>query len=133
MDDESDSLSPDYIHLMSTYGNTISEFLNLPLANYETLNVYTVEQPDFLDPLKERRLFSPMELKLIAFHVIHNRYCYIPKVSAAFLGSSGHNATAELSAVHILRSQTGIEAFFSNHSEDFYRLHLKLVLASLAA
>jgi hypothetical protein len=124
-DTETEFHSQDYLHMIRTYGTTISEFLNLPPPSYEALNVYTAEQPDFIDPLRDSKIFSPLELKLVEFHIFNNRYCYIPKIAAAYLGSSSHNAAAELAAVHLLRVKSRSKIFYSNQLEDFYRLILE--------
>ncbi|MEO5970936.1 MAG: ChaN family lipoprotein [Bdellovibrionia bacterium] len=124
-EDENEVLIHDYLYMIRTYGETISEFLNLAPPSYEALNVYTIEQPDFLDHLKQCKQFTQLELRLIRFHVTHNRYFYIPRVSAAYLGSSSHNAAAELSAIHLLRAKNQSGLLYSNKVEDFYRLTLE--------
>jgi hypothetical protein len=118
-------LNHDYLYFIRTYGEIISQFLNLTPPSYEALNVYTVEQATFLDHLKQGKLFTQLELRLIRFHVTQNRHFYIPRISAAYLGSSSQNAAAELAAIHILRAKTQSKLFYTHEKENYYRLILE--------
>ncbi|MFZ9596654.1 MAG: ChaN family lipoprotein [Bdellovibrionia bacterium] len=115
----------DYLHQMSLYGSTIAEFLGVSPPSFESLNIYTIENFNFLERVKKEGLFNRAELSLIRYHVNQNRPLYLPRLSAAYLGSCSHNTLADLSAHHILRCHSRSELFYSHQLEDFYRLCLE--------
>jgi hypothetical protein len=115
----------DDLSIFSTYGKTIAEFLDIAAPTYESVHVFTLAQADFLENWEKKKCFTPAELKLIRFHVTHNQRIYIPRAGIAYLGSSTHNGTAELAAIHLLRTKNNSVNIFTFQEDDFFRLILE--------
>jgi hypothetical protein len=96
--DDHDELDP--ISLMIQYAGIVSEFFNLPQASFDGLDVYTIGNADFADNL-ERSKLSPLERRLIRYHVLHNHRIYLPGPSLAYLAAPSENGAAEIASIHL--------------------------------
>ncbi len=123
--DESDPAENDYLSLLQSFGNTITDFLGEPPPSYESMSICTLEQTEIINRLRPQDGFTRNELKLIKFHATANQRLYIPKVSIAYLGSPSLNGVAELAAIHLLKSKTGVKHLFHYTMDDFSRLALE--------
>jgi len=126
--------STDYLSLLVTYGKTLAEFFGVesPHQAYESLTVRTIDELDFVDTLFNDHRFSRTERALIRFHVLNNQRLYIPP-DIAYLASPSQNATAELAAIHLLRTQTRFKLLFQHERDDFFRLVLEASFAFLGS
>lgn len=118
-------VEPDYLSIIRTYCDTLSEFLGVPPPSYEGVSACTMNQLGFLDHLQSLDSFSAEERRLIRFHIQTNQRIYIPRVGVAYLGSPSPNGAAELAAIHLLRTKTRFQGIFQRKRDEFYRLILE--------
>lgn len=117
----------DYLSMLCQYGNSLSEFLNIPVSNYETLNLFTVQQIEQFNAHLREKQFKRDERKLVEFHINHNFRIYLAKISAIYLGIPSLNSATELAAIHLFKSHNtpNSKRIFSLNEEDFSRLVLE--------
>lgn len=117
----------DTLALMKTYGEAISNFFSIPAPRYENVSLFTIENAALLEKKRITRHFSGLEKKIISFHINTNHRFYLPRVSAAYIGSPSHNGLAELAALHFLKTATRSQAFFAPSREDYFRQLLEAI------
>ncbi|MCM2323584.1 MAG: ChaN family lipoprotein [Oligoflexia bacterium] len=110
----------DYLSLMKTFGETLSELLGLKPVSWSGLQAWTIEQADFAHGFAHRD-FTPWELRLLRSHVVANRRFYLPGGQLAYLGSPSINYAAELAAIHLLRQGTRTPGFVIHGANDYFR------------
>ena len=113
----------DYLSMFKSYGQTISEFLNITPPLYEKLTVKTIQQADFVDSVTER--YSQKEKKIISHFIRSNQEIYLAQESIAYLGTPSQNRVAELAAFHLLKTRTKTSELTSKSRDDFFRLILE--------
>jgi hypothetical protein len=122
---DEDTPEIDHLATLQTYGNTISEFLGVSAANYESVTVCTIDQMESLRSVLISDAFTPDEQRLIHFHVNYHHRLFIPRLSIAYLGAPSLNAAAELAAIHLLHSVTRSKGVRLKKAEDFFRITLE--------
>ncbi len=123
----------DYLSIISTYGKTVAEFLEVTPPSYESLTMSTMNQTGFLENLKASRSLSSTELKLIRFLVAHNQRFYIHSSGITYLASPSHNGAAELASIHLLRAKNKSDVLFNHQEDDFFRLVLEFSFGFLGS
>jgi len=122
----------DYLALIGTYGQTISEFFRISAPSHEALCVRTIGEADFLDDMDLSPL-SSTEAAIVRHHVLHNHRIFIPKLNISYLGSPSQNGAAEMAAIWILRSATRSQQLFERTVEDFHRMLLESTFGFLGS
>jgi hypothetical protein len=110
-DDGEDEETIDPLSLMTQYAAIVSEFFGLPKPSFDELDVYTIRNADFTENLKDAHL-SPIEKRLIRYHVLHHHRIYLPGHPLAYLGAPNENGAAEIASIHLFRSAIGRSGSF---------------------
>ncbi len=120
-EDDDDESETDYLNAVQTFGETISQFLDLPKLNYENLTLLTADQADLATQLEKEDIFTPEELKALHFHIRHNLRLFIPRINVGYFGIPSQNGAAEIAAVHLLRSRTLAAGILPHTPEEWFR------------
>ncbi|MFL5812292.1 MAG: ChaN family lipoprotein [Bdellovibrionia bacterium] len=102
-DDSEDEEPIDPLSLMTQYAAIVSEFFGIPKPSFDELDVYTIRNADFSENLKDSHL-SPIEKRLIRYHVLHHHRVYIPSAPLAYLAAPNENGAAEIASIHLFRT-----------------------------
>jgi hypothetical protein len=106
----------DYLSLMRTYSQALSEFFGVAAPSFDALTLHTIDDADLMEDFAE---------ELVKYHVVHNLRIYVPLDEVAYLGIPSHNGAAELAAAHLFRARTGVSSMVLENMDDFYRMVLE--------
>jgi hypothetical protein len=115
-DDCEDDETIDPLSLMTQYAAIVSEFFGLSRPSFDELDVYTIRNADFSENLKDSHL-SPLEKRLIRYHVLHHHRIYLPSHPIAYLGAPNENGAAEIASIHLFRSAIGRTGTFNTSAK----------------
>jgi hypothetical protein len=129
--------SNDHLYTMQTYGQTIAQLLQVPPPNYETVNLYTIDQAEELKSILERfevtQKTCNSERMIREFFISHNLPIYLPQLGVAYAGTFSHNALAELAAWHMIRMHHPVGHIYNGERDDFFRVILTSTFAFLGS
>lgn len=129
---EEPTAETDYLSLLKSCGEVLTEYLRMKAPSYEALSVASVRDADAVLRLPKAHLL-PIERSLVRFHVERNIRVYIPRAHVAYLGTPSQNSAAELAGIHVFRAASRSETLFERTAEDLARQVLEAAFGFLCS